>query len=496
MKTETGQVYLVGAGCGEADLITLRGLRLLQECDVVVYDDLIAEELLDAAPPAAERLYVGKRSGRHSASQQEICALLIEKAREGKTVVRLKGGDPFVFGRGGEELLALREAGIAYEEVPGISSAIAIPAAAGIPVTHRGMSRSVHIVTAHTADTPDGLPEYLDALAPLPGTLVFLMGLAKLPQIAARLIRAGKSPDTPAAVLSGGNSSHPMSVRATLATIAAKTKEAGVSAPAVIVVGAVAELTLSATVERPLRGMTVALTGTARMTEKLSALLQRAGARCFVAQRSELSVLPFSVDVEALNDGRTHWLVFTSPNGVQVFFDRLAEQRSDLRALHNCRLATIGQGTAQALERRGVYPALCPAVYNSEALVQELCGTVRGGEDILLYRSAFGSPLLYERLRERFPVRDIPTYTLRASELSPELGQADHLVFCSAGGVEAFFHAGGTVSKKTRCVCIGEVTAAALHRRGVEQFQIADTATAEGVVDAICLSKCLSDLQN
>ena len=155
MKERKGQVFLVGAGCGEADLITLRGLTLLQSCDVVVYDDLIAEELLDAAPESAQRIYMGKRNGCHSAAQEAICALLIEKAREGKTVVRLKGGDPCVFGRGGEEALALRDAGISYRIVPGISSAIAIPEEAGIPVTHRGVSRSIHIITAHTADTPD-----------------------------------------------------------------------------------------------------------------------------------------------------------------------------------------------------------------------------------------------------------------------------------------------------------------------------------------------------
>ena len=177
---ETGKVYLVGAGCGAADLITVRGLRLLENCGAVVYDGLLDPGLLDSAPESAQRIYVGKRRGRHSMAQADINALLIAKAREGKTVVRLKGGDPFVFGRGGEEALALQAAGVDWEYVPGVTSAVAVPGAAGIPVTHRGTSRGFHVVTAHTADTPDGLPEDLEDLARLPGTLVFLMGLAQL----------------------------------------------------------------------------------------------------------------------------------------------------------------------------------------------------------------------------------------------------------------------------------------------------------------------------
>ena len=219
-----GTVYLVGAGCGPADLITVRGLRLLRNCGAVVYDDLIATELLDEVPAAAERVYMGKREGRHSASQEEICAKLVELAQAGKTVVRLKGGDPFVFGRGGEEALALLAAGVPFEVAPGVTSAVAIPALAGIPVTHRGVSRSFHVVTARTADTPDGLSEYFDQLAPLPGTLVFLMGLSRLERIAQRLTDAGKPADTPAAVVSGGSSPHPAAVRGTLADIAAKTR--------------------------------------------------------------------------------------------------------------------------------------------------------------------------------------------------------------------------------------------------------------------------------
>lgn len=241
----SGRVYLVGAGCGPMDLITLRGLRLLQGCDVVVYDDLIDPELLSAAPSQAERLYVGKRRGKHSASQEEISGLLVTKAREGKQVVRLKGGDPFVFGRGGEECLALQEAGVPFEVVPGVSSAIAIPALAGIPVTHRGVSQGVHIVTAHTADTEDGLPADLPKLARLGGTLVFLMGLRQLPKLTERLIAEGMPEDTPSAVISGGIPLRPTAVRAPLSQLSQAARAAGVCPPAVIVVGGTAGMDLS-----------------------------------------------------------------------------------------------------------------------------------------------------------------------------------------------------------------------------------------------------------
>lgn len=241
-----GTVALVGAGCGKGDLITLRGLRLLQQCQTVVYDDLIDPALLDAAPESAQRIYMGKRSGAHSAPQSRINQALIDLARSGLRVVRLKGGDPYLFGRGGEEMLALKEAGIPCQEVPGIPSAIGIPAEAGIPVTHRGVSQGLHIVTAHTADTPDGLPADLDRLAGLSGTLVFLMGLGQLPVIAERLMAAGKSGDTPAAVISGGNSPNPVLVRAPLSGIARAAQEAGAAAPAIILVGDVAAMDLNA----------------------------------------------------------------------------------------------------------------------------------------------------------------------------------------------------------------------------------------------------------
>lgn len=490
MSQQLGSVYLVGAGCGEADLITVRGLALLRSCDAVVYDDLIAGDLLEAVPEHAEKIYMGKRSGRHSAPQEEICALLIAKAREGKTVVRLKGGDPFVFGRGGEEMLALHSAGVPCEVVPGISSSIAIPALSGIPVTHRGVSQSVHIVTAHTADTPDGLPASFDALAQLPGTLVFLMGLGQLTKIVRRLTAAGMSPDTPAAVISGGNSSHPVTVRGTLAELEEKVQTAGVRSPAVIVVGAAAALDLSSTIPKSLQGACVGLTGTPAVTEKLQTALQAQGARVFFAERSVVEPLELSFDLHALCDGKPHWLVFTSANGVRLFFREAFRQEIDLRRLYACRFAVIGAATAEALKAYGIQADLCPDTFTSQALGRLLLQTVRPGEDIILLRSRRGSPELLQSLAGRHPVQDIPLYDLRAdphaaADAGELLPAADYLTFSSASGVELFFDTHGTVPEQTVCVCIGSVTACELRRRYSRPFLTAPEISADGIVRAI-----------
>ena len=495
MKEHLGSVCLVGAGCGREDLITLRGLNALRQCDAVVYDDLIAEELLSIAPDKAEKWYMGKRGGRHSASQEEICGALINLARQGKRVVRLKGGDPFVFGRGGEEMLALQAAGVSCEEVPGITSAIAIPAAAGIPVTHRNVSRSVHIITGHTAGGNNGLPEELPRLAHLSGTLVFLMGLRHLKEIADGLMESGMPPDTPAAVISGGNSHNPAAVRAPLACIADSVVQSGLQTPAVIVVGAVAAMDVSTAVKRPLSGVRVGITGTQAMLRKLSAALNRQGADTVRAECTRLRELPLSYPLDQLLDGRQRWLVFTSGNGVQIFFSRLAEQNIDLRKLSACRFAVIGQATGEALRCRGIYADLCPAQATSAALASALCQKAALSEEILLFRSAHGAAVLPQVLQDRgFFCRDVALYEMEAQ---PEaegkqrnlLEELDYLTFSSAGGVELFCRNYGGIPKKPVCVCIGEVTAHALKKVTSKSFLTAEETSADGIVKAILLHR-------
>lgn len=483
-----GSVALVGAGCGKADLITLRGWKLLRRCQAVVYDDLIDPALVDAAPESARRIYVGKRSGAHSAPQGEINRTLIGLARSGLQVVRLKGGDPYLFGRGGEEMEALRAAGVPCTEVPGIPSAIGIPAEAGIPVTHRGVSRGLHIVTAHTADSPGGLPAGLDALASLDGTLVFLMGLKQLPAITERLMAAGKAGDTPAAVISGGNSPYPAVVRAPLAELARAAE--GVRAPAVILVGEVAAMDLSGSL--PLAGVRVGITGTAQVAEKQCAALAALGAqtawicRCAVRRRPR-------PDWPALLKGGG-WLVFTSPNGVELFSEQLEESGLSFGGLRSWRCAVIGPATGAALERRGGEVRLCPPVYTSEALAAALAEAAAPGDRAVLPRSSIGSPALPHALREAgLTVRDIPLYDIEAEDgPGPEaLPPLDYLTFSSASGVESFFRKYGGVGAGVKCVCIGAVTARALAGRAPDAPVLtAREAAVPALVRAIIEDRC------
>lgn len=286
----SGRVIIAGAGCGDYDLITMRGYGALKSCDVVIYDSLIDSRLLDFCKDGAERICVGKRAGRHSSTQEEINALLVEKAAEGGVVLRLKGGDPFVFGRGGEEITALKAAGIPYSLIPGVTSSVAVPELAGIPVSHRGLSRSFHVITGHTAN--DLLPEHFESYAKCGGTLIFLMGLRNLPEIAGRLIENGMGEKTPAAVISKGATPEQRAVKGCLGDIAEKVKREDLPAPAVIIVGETAGLDLSPTYLPPLYGVSVAVTATKGLSRRLIKSLNALGAyahRCGGFELRELN---------------------------------------------------------------------------------------------------------------------------------------------------------------------------------------------------------------
>lgn len=489
-----GFVHLVGAGCGRADLITLRGLERLRRCDVVVYDDLIDPALLDAAPEAAQRIYVGKREGRPSTPQEEICELLVAQARAGRRVVRLKGGDPFVFGRGGEEMLALMAAGVPCDVVPGISSSIAIPGSAGIPVTHRSISASFHVITGHTIHTEDGLPGDFKRLAGLEGTLIFLMGLKEIERISAGLMEAGMARETPAAVISGGCAAHPACVRAPLCEIAGACRQAGVQPPAVIVVGGVAAMNLKSGLGLPLTGRRVGLTGTPETTDKLRLLLEEAGAQVQVVLKSEVRELPLEAELEALCDGAPRWLVFTSANGVKLFYQKVRRAGLDLRRFHACRFAVIGAATADALRAGGIQPDLCPeGAYTSASLGAALCEAVAPDAEVVLLRSALGTRILPEILEQRgIRVREYASYTVEASApVDPQvLENLDYLLFSSAGGVELFLNQYGQIPESCTCACIGATAAQPLAGRVSRPLLIAPIASAEALVAKICADAC------
>ena len=452
----TGMVSLVGAGCANG-LLTVLGEERLRECDAVVYDDLIDSDIL-AIASHAERIYMGKRAGRHSARQEEICAELIRLAREGKRVVRLKGGDPYIFGRGGEEMLALAENGIPCEEIPGVSSAYAVPAMAGIPLTHRGLSRGFTVVTAHTRDSDAELPDYFDELAHVPGTLVILMGLGRLAQIAAHLVERGKDAATPCAVVSAGSSGHNYCIRGTLDNIAERAQ--GAEAPAVIVVGECAALELGAGA-LPLSGRRVGLTGTPRMNAKLARELRALGAEPFTACELVISPLP-GADETPCDCG---CLVFTSSVGVELYFEHLARSGRDARALSGVKLAAVGKATAAALKKRALIADFVPEAQTTAALAELLLERLPEGESVAIYRSDKGERAFAEALEAKFAVRDIRAYTAGPGKYiaaREELERADAFTFTSAAGARAALEHCEGIPASAVFAALGNPTARAL----------------------------------
>lgn len=474
-KASVGEVWLVGAGCGEG-LLTLEGKRVLARAHTVLYDALVPPEVLQEAGPDAELLPVGKRSGHHSMAQEAINRLLIQKAREGKRVARLKGGDSFVFGRGGEEALALQEAEIPWHVVPGVSSAIAVPEHFGIPVTHRGLARSFTVVTGHTRD---GQEENWQALARLQGTLVFLMGLERLEAICRRLVEEGKNPDTPAAVLCGGYGPRETRIDGTLSDLSERARQQGAFAPAVILVGAAVGLGLHpAPAEK--KGK-ILVTGTPSFCQEVTGELESAGIKATAMPL--LAVEPLFQNIPEDFAGYP-WLVFTSRNGVRLFFQWLHAAKKDLRLLGKLRFACIGEGTARELADQGFRADLLPDSFTAQALGQALGKAMEPGERCLLLRAEEGSPDLVRELEEAGKAyRDVAVYRIRSLEdpagkrlrLSPQV-----MIFGSGKGVHTFFRQ-FRLAPETRVLCIGPVTAQAALEEGCRRVESARTHTAAGI---------------
>ncbi len=492
MEKKFGIVYLVGAGPGDPELVTVKGAGVLGAAEVLVYDRLVSEELLKLVPDACERIYVGKKPGFHAKTQDEINRILVEKAKEGKIVVRLKGGDPFVFGRGGEEALELARHNIPCKIVPGVTSAIAAPAHAGIPVTHRGLSQSFHVITGHTADGKSMDDAAFACYARLSGTLVFLMGLSNLERITERLLSNGKAPDTPAAVVSNGTLAKEQSVRAPLDAICAKTREAGLKPPGILLVGGTAALHLNEKRDLPLAGVTVGVTGTDSIYERLSVRLSALGAEVMRAGRSRVERENEEGLLAALRGLAMYdWVVFTSRNAVRIFFETMRENRVDARILGRLLFAAVGSGTGELLEEFGIYADYIPKAYTTEALAAGLSGAVRPGSRLLLARARRGSEALPNILSAagilctELPIYDVVTEKVDCAGLE----RLSYLTFASSSGVHGFF-AGQAEEKRrllarVRPVCIGEVTAKALESYGITGALVAREYTAAGIAEMI-----------
>jgi uroporphyrinogen III methyltransferase/synthase len=495
--TSEGICYLVGAGPGDPGLLTLRGLECLERAEVVIYDYLSNPELIRFAPQSAQKIYAGKTAGRHALRQEETNALLVKHTSEGKRVVRLKGGDPFLFGRGGEEAAELAAAGLRFEIVPGITSAIGGLAYAGIPVTHRASNAVLTIFTGHEEPGKDGSGIDYKAIASAPGTKVMLMGVERLPAITSELAAAGMPESTPVALVRWATTGRQQTLVGTLGTIARLVKKEGFKAPAVAVFGEVVNLrqTLNWFESRPLFGRRIAVTRTRQQSGGLLAALRELGANAF-----ELPMIRIepprekTAFVEALADVRGYdWIVFTSPNGVETFFNAFFASHEDARDLGGARIAVIGNGTAKKVREYRFGVDLIPKEFVAESLLEEFKEIGVEHLRILLPRAAGSREVLAIELENLGAiVDDVPVY-----QTVPETGDvtggirrfrdegADLITFTSASTAEHFMALGISLPEGLKTASIGPVTSEAMIRLGLEVDLEAPQHDIPGLVAAI-----------
>jgi uroporphyrinogen III methyltransferase/synthase len=484
-----GRVHLVGTGPGDPGLLTARALELIAGADTILYDRLIPESALDGARADAELLFAGKQGGGESVPQEHTLRLLIERARAGRRVVRLKGGDPFVFGRGGEEALALRRAGIPFEVVPGVTAGVAAPAYAGIPVTHRARAAAVAFVTGHEDPTKDGSDLDWRALAAFPGTLVFYMGVRRIEQISGSLIAAGRPASEPVAVIERGTLPNQRTVTSTLAHLAEAVRRERVKAPAITLVGPVAELGEELAWFRagPLAGVSVAVTRARPQASALARRLSDLGAT--VVQTPAIRIRP--LPGPPLDPSGYDLICLTSPNGVRCLFERLRAGGRDARSLAGARIAAIGPGTARALRQHGVEPDVVPERFVAESLAQALASVE--ARRALIARAAQARDVLPDALRGRgVEVEVMALYETLPEPLSADRREralgADYITFTSSSTVHHFFGAARgdpPLASSARLVSIGPVTSATLREHGIQPHVEAQRHDIDGVVDAL-----------
>lgn len=498
---KNGKVYLIGAGPGDIKLITVKGLECIQKADVIVYDRLANPRLLSYRRPDAELIYVGKSPDRHTLTQEEINQVLVEEGLKGKIVARLKGGDPYVFGRGGEEGEELRKAGVAFEEVPGITSAISVPAYAGIPITHRDFTSSFTVITGHEEPGKETSNINWPRLAQDPGTLVFLMGVGNLPQIVEKLIDNGKDGKTPIALIRWGTRPEQQVVTGTLENIVSVVEQAGLKSPAIIIIGQVVTLrdTLRWFEDQPLFGKRVLVTRSREQASVLSEKLENLGAEAWeyptikIKEPDDLTAL----DKAVANAGMYNWIIFTSVNGVKAFFQRLRAQKLDIRSLKEAKICAIGPKTAEALEERGLLVDVMPEVFRAEAVLEALQGRIQSGDKILLPRADLARQVLVDSLKKLgAQVDEVVAYqTVLADATDTQLlleklrvGEIHVLTFTSSSTVTNFLQLLGEHRQLLQGItvaCIGPITAETAKKNGLSVDICAEQYTIDGLVEAI-----------
>ncbi len=497
--TTPGTVYLVGAGPGDPGLITVRGMEILRSADAIVFDRLASEILLKEARDDAELIDAGKRRDDHRMSQDEINAELVRLGKEGKSVCRLKGGDPFVFGRGGEEALALVEAGIPWEVVPGITSPIAAPAYAGIPITQRGMAASFTVVTgSEDPDKPDSLIDW-QALARVGGTLAFIMGWKSMPQIVDSLTANGLSPNTPSALVQWGTTPVQTTVTAPLNEIVSTGIDAGIGAPVVLLVGEVSSLreSLGWFDSRPLFGKKVLVTRARSQASRLAQQLEAFGATTLQVPTIDIVPVadPGALDGYVRSLSNYDWLVFTSANGVHGFWDRCLANRLDARGIGKVKIAAVGPATARSLAAIGLIADIVPEKFDADSLLTEFRLLNEPPKRVLFPRSEIGRETLVDGLRGLGAhVDPVTAYRTQIAENSAQEARSafekgvDITTFTSSSSVENLVKLmDGDVSaiNKTFVACIGPITAETATANGIDIGVVAETQTIDGLVSAV-----------
>lgn len=512
---KVGKVWLAGAGPGDAGLLTMKTRALLEEADVIVYDALISTEIMSLIPNEKECIYVGKRSGNHAVPQEGINQILLEQAQAGKKVLRLKGGDPFVFGRGGEELELLVKHQIPFEIVPGITSAVAVAAYAGIPITHRDFTSSFHVITGHARKDGVSRIDY-DALVKMNGTLVFLMGISSMPDICRGLLDAGMRPDMPAAVLERGTTSKQRNIVSDVTHLVERAEEEQVQTPAIILVGEVCALENDFTwaKKRPLGGRQFLITRPKQNASELAHRLRKQGAQ--VLEVPAISTRPIANNaalkevLDAIRTGKNgignaeklvteRWLVFSSPIGVRTFFEQLVDMEMDLRHLMQSgvtlKVAAIGSATKKELRNYGLCADVTPKVYNAKYLGEAIAEVSRPDSEIIIVRAKEGSKELIPPLEEAgLMVKDIATYEtvyevneILCEEVKAafERGEIDAVTFTSASTVRGFVNGLKELDyTRIKAICIGEQTAAEALKYGM-QIHISKEASMDSMMELI-----------
>ncbi|KMP12252.1 HemD protein [Candidatus Nitromaritima sp. SCGC AAA799-C22] len=499
--SSNGHVILVGAGPGDVGLLTLKGKDWLSRADVIVYDHLINRSMMRFAHDDAERIYVGKKEGHATLAQNEINALLVEKARQGKTVVRLKGGDPFIFGRGGEETQALKSAGIRFTVVPGIPSPVGVSAYAGIPLTHRDHSSTLSIITGSNESGQDDIKIDWEKIAARSGTLVFLMGARKLPRIVEQLTKFGKHPGTPVAVIQWGTTARQRTWTGTLGTIVDIATKEKIKPPTLTIIGEVVNLkSVTDWYETlPLFGKTVVITRAEEQSGSFIHMLEERGAEPFLHPTIQTAPpddwSPLDQALERLD--RYDGLIFTSVNGVRFFTQRLREKDKDIRELKGVRIYAIGPKTAQAVHDLNVRVDTVPEDFVAESLIESLGRESVEGKKFLLPRAAVAREILPETLREMGAAIDVvPAYqTVPPAHPDPEFlkrleeGSIDVITFTSSSTVNNFMDRLGKEQKarlgQATIACIGPVTQKTAEDRGLKVAIVPDQFTVDALVEAI-----------